>query len=493
MAAICVATIVLAAIPVAPVPPINPCSSSDVSAGLAGVLAGLDFSYDDSAQTSEGWTDPIALSGDINVVQTDTCSNSAIEVPDINLGHEDSPFIWPEGDRLHFSYTQETTRAYLTGQPQVIEPYDSVKCIGYHRSGQSGYAFDIHEAFFEEAPATPEPPGCIDMGARTIDTTEDRWVVMESDVNIERRQFITDDPEYGVDEGSPAIAPKYGASGTVMVFARYEMDDDHPGDLYLAENSTEGSSYDPFAWGTPNAYPFGTEIGPAWVGTDDPAINTVCVEDNPHVVNNLLYWDSNRDPTLEEWDSTDDCLDPDERKIWYAVAWPNDEWWGPFLLPGLDGGGDYDGDFFAVTANSEYSVSDAEVAYWISDHPDVCCDDGNDDDDCEDGVDTQLPGCLMRATWNGSTYANHELIAAPALDDSEQADEGDVVRIGEPSVTKDLRFLYFEFRRKLEKNTGSDNDTYDTSIGAARFWSDEESGLPDTDDWPGWECEVSGS
>jgi len=390
MAAICVATIVAAAIPEAPVPPINPClAPTEIAPWLGSVLTGISFASDD-VTGDDGWEEPRDLSGDINVFEDLDCTAAGV---DLNLGHEDSPFVWSTGDRLQFAYTQDTQRDYLTGQPAVIDPYESFHCIGAARQGQSGYAFDIHEAFIVEQPEDDCDPSCQPC-AKTIDRSVDRWTAFPSNVNIERRQVVTSDPEYGVDEGSPAVAPEFLGSGTVMVFARYEGTS-NAGDLYMSKNPTSGTSYDPFDWGAPTKFPSGTTGTTPPNTTANPAINTPCIEDNPHTVNNVLYWDSNRDPAKTTWDGTEDCLDEEERSIWYAywVLWPVGHWVGPVQLGGVDlANSTFNRDIFITT--------DAQTAYWISDQSTTCWQDL--DGDTTKDADEQAHSCLYRADWDST-------------------------------------------------------------------------------------------
>lgn len=391
-------------------------------------LVGIAFSG------SSPWSEPKAVAFPVNHVTAQDCSTATRT--EVNAGHEDSPFIWPDGKRLFFAYTQDTLRASVNGQPEPFDPYPMSQCIGAHRNGQNGLAFDLHEAHITCDGVLP--------AAHT-------WLPISAHVNAEHRGFTSQDAFYGVDEGSPAVAPKYQANGNVMAFTRYTrcggIGCGQEGDIYLSENSdaTYDDATSPYKWSTP------TVLG--------GAVNSLCVDDDPHIVNNVLYWDSNRKVTSPT--SLSDCEDESsgrKRKIWYAI---NIGFWvGPAQLPMTGAAvGDLNWQPF-ITMN-------AQTLYWIANDPNDCWFD--DDNDTTKDSGEESAACLYKATWNGSQYTNRTLIAATHPDNATiRADEGDVVLIGEPSVTSDGTYLYFEYKRKVYKHaTDPAQDEYDTSIGVA--------------------------
>lgn len=405
-------------------------------------LSGLTF------PAASGWQNaPKALNVDINVVacascEKANCASSACEVvcPDdcavasvINTGHEDSPFISPDGSRLYFAYAEAP-----------LDIYNTQQCLGPHRHGQNGIAFDVYDAVIN---ANPDP--CL----RRTSTPPypPIWTVANSLVNAERRGQTAGLPSLrGMDEGSPGVR----ADGLNLVFARYNLcplgvcpPNLVESDVWLSASTIPFGTY---AWGTPAPLPINGKV------------NTVCSDDNPHMVNAVVYFDSNRVSGLPFWtDPYNHCMvetPTKKRRIWYTVWLPIFGWLPPVELGGVNAAGDRNWQVFITT--------DAQTAYWTGNDPATCCDHQNADGDCNDPGEVPVSQCLYRAQAGAGGYTvSRTLIAYPEPDDAGQAPLGAVVDVGEPSVTQDGTYLYFEYRAKIRDEAGAANDQYDTSIG----------------------------
>ncbi len=399
-------------------------------------LAGPTFT------AASGWQNvPRALNVDVNVVACAACEKAncpsvdckvvcpddCVETNVISRGHEDSPFVSPDGSRLYFAYTQAP-----------LDVYSMQECVGPHRNGQNGIALDVFDAVIEtptEQCLGPSP----------------RWFVANSPVNAERRGQTAGLPSLrGMDEGSPGVS----ADGLSLVFARYNLcplgvcpPNLVESDVWLSANTVPFGTY---TWGTPAPLPINGRV------------NTACSDDNPHMLNTVVYFDSNRVSGLPFWtDPYNHCMvetPAKKRRIWYTVWLPIFGWLPPVELGGVNASGDRNWQVFIAT--------DAQTAYWTGNDPATCCDHQNADGDCNDPGEVPVSQCLYRAQAGAGGYTvNRTLIAYPAPDDVGQAPEGAVVDVGEPSVTQDGTYLYFEYRVKIHDEAGAANDTYDTSIG----------------------------
>ncbi|MGI9625540.1 MAG: hypothetical protein ACR2QM_01780 [Longimicrobiales bacterium] len=170
------------------------------------------------------------------------------------------------------------------------------------------------------------------------------------------------------------------------------------GDIYLA--ARQGST-----WGVPERLP--------------APVNSACIEDNPHLSSDggFLYFDSNRDDAAGT--SCRQTFGPEGRDIWVSES-RNGSWSVPSRLEGAPNSTDLGWQVFVDET--------AETAYW-----------SGWDSDC-------LPGrsCLYRATRDPDGSYQGKMVLARAAD-PDTAEVGQVIGLGEMSITSDRRFLYFTY------------------------------------------------
>ncbi len=193
-----------------------------------------------------------------------------------------------------------------------------------------------------------------------------------------------------------------------MAFVRFDPE----GDIYLSTRKPDNT------WGTP-------ELLPA-------PLNTACVEDNPHLSEDgqTLYFDSNRSDI-----NGTTCIDESgglERSI-YVSDFDGGTWSRPAGIQGIPNE--------SAFAWQVFVRQEGLYIYWSG--------------ECSGGI-----SCLFRARRlsNGS-YGEETLIArAETLAPS----PGDVIAVGEMSITADGRFLYFVY---IQYNGATD---LELGIAAAR-------------------------
>lgn len=186
---------------------------------------------------------------------------------------------------------------------------------------------------------------------------------------------------------------------TTMAFIRFDPE----GDLYLTRRQQDGT------WGSPELLPF--------------PINTPCVEDNPHLSGDglTLYFDSNRDDI-----NGTSCLDESgglKRSI-YISDYDGSTWSNPTKIQGIPNDSSY--------AWQVFVNQDGQYIYWAA--------------PCTGG-----DSCLFRARKlpNGS-YGEKTVIAQST---TTPPTPGDVMAVGEMSITGDGRFLYFVY---MQYNSATD-------------------------------------
>ena len=177
---------------------------------------------------------------------------------------------------------------------------------------------------------------------------------------------------------------------SVMVFVRFDPD----GEIYLTERQHDSS------WSTPQP------LSP---------INTQCVEDNPHLSadGQTLYFDSNRSDI-----NGTSCLDETvalQRSI-YVSNYDGNAWSTPSKIQGLPNTGAY--------AWQIFETPDGEYIYWSA-------------------LNKDGESCLFRARKiSEGNYDEKTLIARST---TISPTPGDVMAVGEMSITGDGRLLYFVY------------------------------------------------
>jgi hypothetical protein len=184
-----------------------------------------------------------------------------------------------------------------------------------------------------------------------------------------------------------------------MAFIRFDPE----GDIYLTTRQQDG------LWSTP-------------VPLSSP-INTQCVEDNPHLSEDglTLYFDSNRGDI-----SGTACLDESgglQRSI-YISHYDGSEWSTPTKIQGIQSG---NSNVWQVFVKQE-----GEYIYWSG----LCAGGGS---------------CLFRAREISDGIYGDGTVIAQATAGSPTP--GDVIAVGEMSITGDGRFLYFVY---MQINSATD-------------------------------------
>lgn len=186
---------------------------------------------------------------------------------------------------------------------------------------------------------------------------------------------------------------------STMAFIRFDPE----GNIYLTMRQPDDS------WGSVERLP--------------APINTPCVEDNPHLSEDglTLYFDSNRDDI-----NGTTCLDESgglQRSI-YVSNYDGSAWSTPTKIQGIPSDGS--------NAWQVYVKQEGEYIYWSG----VCPGGGS---------------CLFRARkLSGVSYGEETLIAQPT---PPPPTPGDVIAVGELSITGDGRFLYFVY---MQYNSATD-------------------------------------
>jgi hypothetical protein len=199
--------------------------------------------------------------------------------------------------------------------------------------------------------------------------------------------------------------------GSLMAFVRFDPE----GDIYLVRR--DGAD-----WGRPARLP--------------SPVNTPCVEDNPHLSpdGDVLYFDSNRgDPRgltcLEERGGN-------SRRTIYVARREGGRWSVPEPLREAPNE--------TRVRWQVFLTEDARYVYWSGLDP-----------DCRAVV------CISRAErQSDGSYRGRTIIAEPAP--PQDGRFGEVIALGEVSITADGRFLYFVYMMPLSA------ESVDLSIGVAR-------------------------
>jgi hypothetical protein len=211
----------------------------------------------------------------------------------------------------------------------------------------------------------------------------------------------------------PEAAQGVDRTETEMVFARFVG----PGELYW---TTRPSRAD--AWDAPAALP--------------APFASACVEDNPHITadGQLLFFDSDRaDATATT------CKDPGQPRDLYVAARDGSGWTAPVLVAGTPNTG--------LTRFQPFATADGGTLYWS----------GANADDC-----TTSFSCVYRAERQVDDSYGTTTLVARAANPMGNAADGDVIALGEVSITEDGQWMYFTYLQRV------DVTTTDLSIGVAR-------------------------
>lgn len=196
----------------------------------------------------------------------------------------------------------------------------------------------------------------------------------------------------------------------VMAFVRFDPE----GDIYLSRREHG-------VWTVPIKLPY--------------PINTKCIEDNPHLSpdGRTIYFDSNRSD-LRGTSCIDEKMSGQRRTI-YVSKFNGEKWLDPRPLRGTPN---------EMKSSWQVFVSeDANHVYWT-------------------GVDDDCPTlCIYHARLaEDGSYKNKTLVMQPVGFDNGK--DGDIVAVGEMSITSDNRFLYFVYLQRISEIQ------FDFSIGVAR-------------------------
>lgn len=211
----------------------------------------------------------------------------------------------------------------------------------------------------------------------------------------------------------PEAAAGVDRAETRMVFARFVG----PGELYQSTRATRGQP-----WTAPVALP--------------APIASPCIEDNPTLTpdGQLLFFDTDRA------DATGSACKPGgQPRDLYVAAKDGAGWAAPTRVVGTPNQG--------VLRQQPFATESGATLYWS----------GANAADC-----TGTYSCVYRATRQGDgSYAGATLVARATHPRATAAD-GDVVALGEVSITDDGRWLYFVYMQRV------DASSTDLSIGVAR-------------------------
>lgn len=254
--------------------------------------------------------------------------------------------------------------------------------------------------------------GVID-GPHRPDARGDAFDVYESDLigTLDTGGWITRVSTMNASGDIPEAAQAVDRSETTMVFARFVGD----ADLYEVGRADRDAT-----WGTPVELP--------------APVNTPCVEDNPHITagGDFLVFDSDRA------DAAGTTCKPSgqPRDLWIASRIGNG-WSAPALVVGVPNAQPVRFQPFATPAAAEL--------YW-----------SGFSSDCSPAV-----SCIHRANRQlDGSYAGLALVANTT--NPATAADGDVISIGEISITEDGKQMYFIYRQRISATVS------DLSVGVAR-------------------------
>lgn len=241
----------------------------------------------------------------------------------------------------------------------------------------------------------------------------DAFDVYESDLigDLDTGGWITRVSTMNAPTDIPEAAQAVDRMETTMVFARFVGD----ADLYEVARANRDAP-----WGTPLELP--------------APVNTPCIEDNPHITadGGFLFFDSDRaDPT-----GTSCKPNGQPRDLWVATRVGNG-WSAPGLVAGAPNA--------QPVRFQAFATANAAELYW-----------SGFSGDCSPAV-----SCIHRATRQlDGSYAGIALVANTT--NPATAVDGDVISIGEVSITEDGKQLYFIYRQRVSANVS------DASVGVAR-------------------------
>jgi hypothetical protein len=240
-------------------------------------------------------------------------------------------------------------------------------------------------------------------GAPRPGARSELWNIYEATVHGAAWEVIDSTANFD-DPNASQAAQGLDVAGATMVMARLGA---VGGDVYATTRSGDG-------WSLP-------------VRIDEP-ISTLCVEDCPTLSDDgtRLYFDSNRADAA----GTSCHASKDERDIWVST-FAGGAWSLPARVAGAPNGGD---------AHSQPFVRDATGEFWWTGH----------DARCGGAL-----ACLYRALAEpDGSFGDDVLVALPT--DNSVARLGDVVAVGEASLTADGHLIYFVYAKKTA--TGLDFD-----------------------------------
>jgi hypothetical protein len=208
----------------------------------------------------------------------------------------------------------------------------------------------------------------------------------------------------------PEAAQGVDRSETTMVFARFVGD----ADLWQAARPHRLAP-----WGIPVLLPL--------------PLNTPCVEDNPHITpeGSWLFFDSDR---ADAAGTT--CKAPGQPRDLWVAARSGDTWDAPVVVAGEPN--------LAPVRFQPFATAGGADLYWSGYSADCGA----------------AESCVHRARrQSDGSYANATLVAIATP--SASAVDGEVIAVGEVSITEDGQWLYFVYRQRLTETTS------DLSIGVA--------------------------
>lgn len=236
----------------------------------------------------------------------------------------------------------------------------------------------------------------------------DHFDVYEAALGADAWQVTNSTMNAGADV--PEAAQSVDRTRTEMVFARFVGD----ADLWTtARASAEGD------WGPTAELP--------------APVNTPCVEDNPHITSDgeWLVFDSDRADAIGT-----SCKAPGQPRDLWIAARDGAGWAAPELVAGEPN--------TAIVRFQPFATTGAAELYWSGVSAD-CAPAGS---------------CVHRATRQPDGSYTGAVLVAAAMPTASAAD-GDVVALGEISITEDGHWMYFVYIQRI------DADTSDVSIGVA--------------------------